>query len=381
MRLHLLVLAAATVLLGFSADATSAATCRLPAQQALLRDFVGVQFATTGWWNSANVFTALVNDALLASAKRESNATFDTQLLSMLTLTYELHGSGGAGFVNDYNDDEGWWALMFARASELAEIRGNSTLAACFLNVSIYLWDDIAKSWNSSSAACGGGVWWSKAKTYKNAIANELFFALSASIARTLPRQAPSRGFFASWAQKELTWFLQSGMINNQSTINDGLTSSCRNNGGTTWTYNQGVLLGGLAELYQLDNNSDHLRLAVRIFTAAVAALTRGGILHEPCEPHCGQDGCQFKGIFARNVMYLFVVVTTVDGDEFVTAASAMAGFIRANAVSICASDSSASGELGLDWNGPFLNNSASACTTSSGYDCLVAQRLLGDYK
>ena len=34
--------------------------------------------------------------------------------------------------------------------------------------------------------------------------------------------------------------------------VNDGLTAGCANNGGTTWTYNQGVILGGLAALHEL---------------------------------------------------------------------------------------------------------------------------------
>lgn len=45
-------------------------------------------------------------------------------------------------------------------------------------------------------------------------------------------------------------------MINSESLINDGLTSDCKNNGGLTWTYNQGVILGGLANLHKITNNA-----------------------------------------------------------------------------------------------------------------------------
>ena len=41
-------------------------------------------------------------------------------------------------------------------------------------------------------------------------------------------------------------------MLNSQWLFNDGLTSACVNNNSTTWTYNQGVILGGLVNLYEI---------------------------------------------------------------------------------------------------------------------------------
>jgi hypothetical protein len=46
-------------------------------------------------------------------------------------------------------------------------------------------------------------------------------------------------GFYLAWAQQEWDWFLQSGMVNAQWLVNDGLGSDCLNNNSTTWTYNQ----------------------------------------------------------------------------------------------------------------------------------------------
>ena len=53
---------------------------------------------------------------------------------------------------------------------------------------------------------------------------------------------------FAAIADKALSWFLASGMINQKHLINDGLNyNTCKNNNQTTWTYNQGVVLLGLS--------------------------------------------------------------------------------------------------------------------------------------
>ena len=96
-------------------------------------------------------------------------------------------------------------------------------------------WDD----------TCGGGLWWTTAKTYKNAITNELFLTLAAQ----LHLRTPGDTGYLTWAQRTWEWFSASGLIGTTGLVNDGLSSACQNNGGPTWTYNQGVILGGLGAL------------------------------------------------------------------------------------------------------------------------------------
>src|SRR5690242_19849484 len=105
----------------------------------------------------------------------------------------------------------------------------------------------IRQYWDST---CGGGVWWDlPGQTYKNAISNELYLKLAASLHNRIHGDT----LYLSHARQECQWFEHTGMINGQHLINDGLqtqSGSCASNGGTTWTYNQGVILGGLTELY-----------------------------------------------------------------------------------------------------------------------------------
>jgi len=136
-------------------------------------------------------------------------------------------------------------------------------------------------------------------KNYKNAITNELFLTL----ATLLYQFDPTNSTYLAWAQKEWQWFEASGMINQQSLINDGLDNNCKNNGGTPWTYNQGVILGGLANLATFTKNASLLTRAQNIADAVYDSnlvYTKGGVLREPCEASsdCGRDCPQFKGIF-----------------------------------------------------------------------------------
>ena len=81
------------------------------------------------------------------------------------------------------------------------------------------------------------------------------------------------------------------------------------NNGQTTWTYNQGVVLGGLVNLYNITGNATLLDYAVRIANATLNILVYpdgsalsfrffyvAGVLRETCEPNsCDSDQRQFK--------------------------------------------------------------------------------------
>ncbi len=106
------------------------------------------------------------------------------------------------------------------------------------------MFDYMATAW---SPDCGGGLWWSTARTYKNAITNELFFALSVQLARLFYSSNNTYPFslfpcgvllfllfwrYYSWALKSWQWFEQSGLINSEYLINDGLDANCQNNGG-----------------------------------------------------------------------------------------------------------------------------------------------------
>ncbi len=287
----------------------------------------GGLYDTTGWWNAANCLEALEN---VIAANNDSN------YLAVLTNTFNLNK--GANFLNNYYDDEGWWANAWIRAYDLT---GNTN----FLNMAKTIFTDLLTGWDTTT--CGGGMWWSKAKTYKNAIANELFLLTAIRLHERTPGDGGAGSYFY-WATNEWSWFAASGMINAQNLVNDGLNSSCQNNGETTWTYNQGVVLGGLTELYKVTGSSNYLNQATAIADATITTLVDStGVLREPCEVSGGCGGGdvpQFKGIFVRNLALLYDV----------TRKPTYYTFLFRNGHATWTNDRNALNQLGLKWDGPW---------------------------
>jgi predicted alpha-1,6-mannanase (GH76 family) len=301
-------------------------------------------WTSTGWWNSANILTTLIDFSVYTN---DSTTYIDTIHNTFLkNVVFDLEGI----------DDEGWWGLAWVRAHALTGETQYLTLAkAIFKDMSNY-WDN----------QCNGGVWWNRARTYKNAVTNELFFALAASL-----YIHTNDDTYKTWAMKEWQWLESSGLINSNYLVNDGLTSQCSNNGQTTWTYNQGVILGGLADLWKITNNDTLLKTATSIATATFKNLVYAdGILRETCEPQksCNGDQSQFKGIFMRHLGYLYTV----------TKDTQIGGFILSNANSIWNRDRNVTADknyLGLYWEGPY--DKADPSRQSSACDCLNAALLI----
>lgn len=299
-------------------------------------------FNTTGWWNSANALETIID---------YSARTNTTTYTGDIATTYNDNNSGN--FENSYYDDTGWWGLTWVKAYDLT---GNTN----YLNTAKTIFSYMTGAWDST---CNGGIWWNTDRNYKNAIPNELFLTLAARLHNRTPGDSGS-GSYLDWAQREWNWFKNSGMINSSSLVNDGLNSSCQNNGGITWTYNQGVILGGLVDLYKATGDSSLISQAEAIANAATSHLVNSnGILQESCETsnNCNGDQAQFKGIFMKNVYYLYLADQNSNYYNFITK----------NADSIWNNDRNSSNQFGLKWTGSY--DSADAARQSSAQDAINA--------
>jgi predicted alpha-1,6-mannanase (GH76 family) len=288
----------------------------------------------SSWWNSAVALQTVIDYA------RQSGAT---QYNWIVNRTYTVNRvafpAGGRSsdaiegdFISRATDDSEWWALTWIDAYDLT---GNGA----YLNEAVTIANYVNGLWDNT---CGGGVWWNRERTYKNAVTNGLWIDITAALHNRIAGDTT----WLTRANTAWNWFANSGLINAAGLVNDGLTTStCTNNGETVWSYNQGLAIGAAVELYRATGNANLLATARRLADSAIASssLVRGGILTESCDPTnaCDDNQKQFKGIFIRYLAQLNAA-----------AGGTYASFLTAQSTSIWANDRDSLNRLGSRWAG-----------------------------
>lgn len=289
----------------------------------------------SSWWNSA---------VALATVIDYTRQTGDTQYAWIVDRTFQVNKvafPAGArssdpidgDFISRSTDDSEWWALAWIDAYDLTRDTKYLTEAVTIASYVNGLWD---------TSTCGGGVWWDRERTYKNAVTNALWVRITAELHNRLTGDSVWLGrATASW-----NWLTHSGLINPSDLVNDGLTSACGNNGQTVWSYNQGLTVGAGVEVYRATGDASALSTARRLADAAITSpsLVTAGVLTESCDTpatDCDDNAKQFKGVFMR---YLQDLDTVTD--------NAYHPFARAQADAVWNYDRDSLGRIGERWSG-----------------------------
>lgn len=305
---------------------------------------------TTNWWNAANALTGIIRYTSVSGDKTYESVienTFNKTKKIIVPASKEYPEQKVENYINDYYDDEGWWALAWVEAFDLTGKKE-------YLEMAKTIFEDMKNGWNEN---CNGGIYWKKGLPYKSAISNELFMLLGTRLALR-----DNKTYYQSWALKEWNWFSQTGMINELSLVQDGVRENCIA-GGRHYTYNQGVILAALVDLFKLTGDKQYTILADKIALAAIQNMsTPEGVLKGHLKQEDGADGVQFKGIFMRHLAYLYHET----GNKIIKE------YILNNAESIKVSGSKEGIWLiGSQWEGPF--DTADGGRQSSAIDALVS--------
>ena len=226
-----------------------------------------------------------------------------------------------------------------------------------YLNTAKDIFHDMTGGW---STPCKGGIWWDKKKTSIAAISNELFISVAAHLANRVP--ANEKEEYVRWASMGWDWFWLSGVINKDNLVNDGLdTKTCKNDGKTTYTYNQGVILGALSEIARAKGDGGYIQHAYALARGSMSKLSQNGILTEPVE-RLDEQGAMFKGVLVRGLATLHANEPQKD----------FADWLKKNADSVWNKDRNQEGLLGPKWQGGGPDG-PSVTSHAAGIDALVA--------
>ncbi|KAH9933959.1 glycoside hydrolase family 76 protein [Epithele typhae] len=308
----------------------------------------------SGWgifWTDANTLEDLYN--LMLADGSTSFDVADSTPIGQLGL--QQNRDAWISKIGGSNDDAGWTVLSLWKIGDYRLRHGGDPNP--YWNSARIVYDLIAAEWDDST--CGGGVWWSSAHTYKNAITNQLFLHLSAAMYN---RFGGSQ--YLANAQKTWNWLLNSGMRNSDGLWNDGLTDSCQNNGQTTWTYNQGVIASGLAELARATGDRSLLDQAEITLDAVTRLKVQNGILTETCDSAtptswCSNDSVMFKGIWMKHLQFYL--------DNFPDRASKYTSFIHAQDSAVVHYATGAGWKVGNVWYAPDQGGSLFTAETQTG--------------
>ncbi|WP_193107289.1 glycoside hydrolase family 76 protein [Brachybacterium sp. FME24] len=314
----------------------------------------------SSWWNSA-VALQTIGDYMLRSG--------DRRYLDQLDHTFERNkGPFPAGelsgdelygnFTSRAIDDSGWWALTWITTYDLT---GDQK----YLDMAVTIGEFMNDFWDPST--CDGGIWWDEERTYKNAVTNGQWIRLTAELHNRLPGDTA----WLERAQVAWDWYTNSGMVNENGLLNDGLTDACENNGDHVYTYNQGLAIGAALELWRATGDPQLLEKARYFADSAFVegALSRGGILTEWTDvlgETTNDNHKQFKGIFLRYLMDL----ADTTGD------ATYRDIVATQAATIWEEDRTIADELGVRWAGASTEESPNVFdwrTQASALSALIA--------
>eukprot|EP00877_Chromochloris_zofingiensis_P014713 jgi/Chrzof1/9496/Cz04g05100.t1 len=237
------------------------------------------------WWNQPNCMETIIDYSMITGSR---------QYLEVIDNTFEKNKL--SGFLNDWYDDEGWWAIAWVKAYEL-------TRDEKYLIMAQRIFQDMQTGWDDTT--CNGGLLWKKNYPYKSTISNLLYMQTALMLYSHV-----KDSMYLNTAQQALAWFHASGLLQPSGRVWDGIWTDDSVFNHKVYVYNQGVLVGVLIQMYKVTAQESYLQLATKVANVGLNDFSLNGILAQDCEPNdCNCDGTQFKGVYIRYIRQLYTVL------------------------------------------------------------------------
>ena len=172
-------------------------------------------------------------------------------------------------------------------------------------------------------------------------------------------------------AQSIWDWFFSAGLVNSDGLVQDGVDgTTCQAEGGL-FSYNQGVILSGAAELHKATGDASYLQTAGSIANAVTATNSQftgaNGIITD-CNGGCDDQGTMFKGALFRGMRHLQLASPD---DQWKTWIVNNAKSLWNNNLDVESVNGNSECNTGSNFNGPVYN--ISETSQGAALECLLA--------
>lgn len=273
------------------------------------------------WWQAGEAFGGMIDNWYFCG-----NDSYEQTILNALLAQtgphYDFMPENQT--MVEGNDDQGVWGLTLMGAVE-RNFTNPTDGSPGWLAMAQAIFNQLYSRWDGSS--CGGGLrWqiftWNGGYNYKNTISNACLFQIAARLGRYTGNDT-----YLEVAEKVFDWLVDVGyvVLKDKGNVFDGaeIDDNCTSIVKYEWSYNHGVVLGGLSFMYNATNGSSMWEERVQqILGGAQTYFFKNSIMYESaCQQEnsftCNNDQRSFKSIFSRMLGLTSVLVpstqSTVD--------------------------------------------------------------------
>lgn len=253
------------------------------------------------WWESGAAWGSLL-DYWFYTGDEQYNTLVKQALLSQVGEHWDYVPLNQS--LTEGNDDQGFWGITVMAAAE-RNFSNPNVDEPQWLFLAQAVFNTMTSRWEEDH--CGGGLrWqifkWNSGYDYKNSVSNGCLFQIASRLARFTGNQT-----YVEWAHKVWDWMEDTELIDGNGyylVVFDGAFTgdNCTKVTPLQWSYNIGLLLAGVAYIYDFTKDSIW-QTRLYLLLNGVSVFFKEDIMFEAtCQDSgkCNNDQRSFKAYLAR---------------------------------------------------------------------------------